>query len=90
MRYFAITFVKRPNGQIDESTQTLNKLKTRDLQEANVILDFKDEKILKCRMTEGNIPVDWNTVVGYYSKHYGNTFAQLVRANADLDAESSS
>lgn len=88
MRYFAITFVKRPTGQIDESTQTLNKLKTRDLQEANVILDFKDETIIKCRMTEGNIPVDWNTVVGYYSKHYGDTFAQLVRANAELDAES--
>ena len=90
MRYFCITFVKRPNGQIDESTQTLNKLRTRDLQEANVILDFKEEKILKCRMTEGNIPVDWNTVVGYYSKHYGDTFAQLVRANADIDAESTS
>ena len=90
MRYFCITFVKRPSGQIDESTQTLNKLKTRDLQEANVILDFKKEQILKCRMSEGNIPVDWNTVVGYYSKHYGDTFAQLVRANADLDAESTS
>ena len=85
MRYFAITFVKRPNGQIDESTQTLNKLKTRDLQEANVILDFKDEIIIKCRLTEGNLPVDWNTVVGYYSKHYGDTFAQLVRANAELE-----
>ena len=60
------------------------------MQEANVILDFKDETIIKCRMTEGNIPVDWNTVVGYYSKHYGDTFAQLVRANADLDAESTS
>ena len=88
MRYFCITFVKRPSGQIDESTQTLNKLKTRDLQEANVILDFREEQILKCRMSEGNIPVDWKTVVGYYSKHYGDTFAQLVRANAELDAES--
>jgi hypothetical protein len=85
MRYFAITFVRRPNGQIDESTQTLNKLRNRDLTDCNVILDFKDETIIKCRMTEGNIPVDWNTVVGYYSKHYGDTFAQLVRANADLE-----
>ena len=90
MRYFTITFVKRPNGQIDEETQTVNRLKNKDLISANVILDFKDEKIVKCRMTEGNIPVDWNTVIGYYSKHYGDTFAQLVRANAELDAESSS
>lgn len=85
MRYFAITFIRRPSGQIDELTQTLTKLKTRDLQEANVILDFRDEKIVKCRMTEGNIPVDWNTVIGYYSKHYGDTFTQLVRANNDLE-----
>jgi len=85
MRYFAITFVKRPNGKVDEATQTLNKLRNKDLLEANVILDFKNETIIKCRMTEGNIPVDWNTVVGYYSKHYGDTFAQLVRANADLE-----
>ena len=89
MRYFCITFIKRPNGQIDEETQTVNRLKNKDLISANVILDFKDEKLVKCRMTEGNIPVDWNTVVGYYSKHYGDTFAQLVRANAELDAESS-
>ena len=85
MRYFCITFVKRPSGQIDEQTQTLAKLRTRDLQESNVILDFFKEELVKCRMTEGNIPVDWNTVVGYYSKHYGDTFAQLVRANAQLD-----
>jgi len=85
MRYFAITFVKRPNGKVDEATQTLNKLRNKDLLEANVILDFKEETIIKCRMTEGNIPVDWNTVVGYYSKHYGDTFAQLVRANAELE-----
>ena len=85
MRYFAITFIRRPSGQIDELTQTLNKLKPRDLQEANVILDFRDETIVKCRVTEGNIPVDWNTVIGYYSKHYGDTFAQLVRANNDLE-----
>ena len=85
MRYFLITFIKRPNGQVDEETQTVNRLKNKDLISANVILDFKDETIIKCRMTEGNIPVDWNTVVGYYSKHYGDTFAQLVRANADLE-----
>ena len=85
MRYFLITFIRRPNGQIDEETQTVNRLKNKDLISANVILDFKDEKLVKCRMTEGNIPVDWNTVVGYYSKHYGDTFAQLVRANAELN-----
>jgi len=85
MRYFLITFIKRPDGRIDEETQTVNRLKNKDLVGANVILDFFKEELVKCRMTEGNIPVDWNTVVGYYSKHYGDTFAQLVRANAELE-----
>jgi len=81
MRYFCITFVKRPSGQIDEQTQTLAKLRTRDLQECNVILDFLNEELVKCRMTEGNIPVDWATVLSYYSKHYKDTFNQLHQIN---------
>ena len=83
MRYFTITFIRRPTGQIDESTQTLNKLRTKDITEANVILDFKDKKILKCRMTEGNLPVDWDTVVAYYEKFYAEVFKQLLDFNKE-------
>ena len=85
MRYFTITFVKRPSGQIDEATQTLSKLRNNDVIEANVILDFKDKKILKCRMSEGNLPVDWDTVVSYYEKYYDEVFKQLAHANIKDD-----
>ena len=79
-RYFTITFVESANKKINEETKVLKNLKGRDLASANVILDFKNQTVLKCRIKD-NLPVAWDTVIGYYSQYYGDTFADLVRAN---------
>ena len=46
MRYLVLTYVRKPSGQIDESMTVVKNLKRRDWQTANVILDFKDQKVL--------------------------------------------
>jgi hypothetical protein len=81
MRYLLLTYYKKPNGQIDESSSVATKLKTNDWQTANVILDFKELKVLKCSMNGDQVPKDWNRVVTYYHQHYAKVIERLFKEN---------
>ena len=41
MRYLMLTYYTRANGKIDESMIVATRVRTKDWQMANVILDFK-------------------------------------------------
>lgn len=56
-------------------------LKTRDIQTANVILDFKTLSVLKCSMGGERVPKDWERIVGYYHQHYASTIERLFKEN---------
>jgi hypothetical protein len=81
MRYLAITYVTRPNGQIDESTAVVKNLKSRDWQTANVILDFRLQRVEKCTMNGVVVPKDWDIIVSYYYQHYANIIERLFTEN---------
>jgi hypothetical protein len=81
MRYLLLTYYKKPNGQIDESSSVATKLKTNDWQTANVILDFKELKVLKCSMNGEQVAKDWNRVVTYYHQHYAKVIERLFKEN---------
>ena len=81
MRYLIITYYKKPNGQIDESSAVSRNLKTRDIQMANVILDFKELKVLKCSMNGEQVPKDWDRIVTYYNQFYENIIERLFKEN---------
>ena len=73
--------MRKPNGQIDEAMAVVKNLKKRDWQTANVILDFKDQKVLKASMDGTNVPKVWDSVVAYYYQHYQATFERLFEEN---------
>lgn len=81
MRYLILTYYKKPNGQIDEVMAVAKNLKTRDIQTANVILDFKELKVLKCSMGGEQVPKDWDRIVSYYHQHYESTITRLFKEN---------
>jgi hypothetical protein len=81
MRYLILTYYKKPNGQIDEVMAVAKNVKTRDWQTGNVILDFRDQKILKASMNGEQVPKDWDKVVAYYYKHYANVIERLFAEN---------
>ncbi len=81
MRYLLITYVTKANGQIDESTAVTKNLKPRDLQTANVILDFKLQQVEKCTMNGVVVPKDWDRIVSYYYQHYANIIERLFTEN---------
>jgi hypothetical protein len=81
MRYFVITYLKKPTGKIDEATEITKRVRTRDIQCASVIMDFKEMKIIKASVNGSNIPPDWDTIHDYYIQHYENVFRRLHSEN---------
>ena len=81
MRYLMLTYYTKPNGKIDESTVVATRVKTKDWQIANVILDFKELKVLKASVRDATIPKDWDRIVGYYYPFYTNIMERLLQEN---------
>lgn len=81
MRYLILTYYTKPNGQIDEVMAVSTRLKPRDHQTANVILDFRTLSVLKCSMNGVTVPRDFDRIVEYYIKHYEATITRLFNEN---------
>jgi hypothetical protein len=90
MRYLMLTYYYQANGKIDEGMTVATKIRTKDWQTANVILDFKEQKVLKASVRDTAIPKDWDRIVGYYYPFYTNIMERLLTENGhpiDITAE---
>lgn len=81
MRYLILTYYKKANGDIDEAMEVSKNLKPRDIQTANVILDFKKLRVEKCHMGGVQVPKDFHRIVEYYMQHYENIIKRLFAEN---------
>jgi len=81
MRYLILTYYQKANGQIDEVMAIAKNLKNRDLQTANVILDFKKLEVVKASMGGTTVPRDFNRITEYYYQHYKSTIERLFKEN---------
>lgn len=72
-----ITFFRKPGGQIDEQVGFSKKLRPVDQQTCNVILDFKERKVLKC-LIEGKLtPTSFEKMHQYYKEIYPQLVEEL-------------
>lgn len=81
MRYLIITYYKKANGQIDETTAVARNLRMRDHQTASVILDFKKLAVVKAQLDGATVPKEFNRIVEYYMQHYENIIKRLFEEN---------
>ena len=81
MRYLLLTYYTKPSGKIDEAMTISRNLKKKDWQTTNVILDFKEQKVLLCSVAGISAKKDWDTIVSYYYKHYAATIERLFQEN---------
>lgn len=81
MRYMVLTYYMKANGQTDEAIAVTKNLKVRDIQMANVILDFKKLEVVKCSMGGVQVPKDFHKIVEYYMQHYENIIKRLFQEN---------
>ena len=81
MRYLMLTYYTKPDGKIDEGMTIATRVRSRDWQMANVILDFRELKVLKASLRDNNIPKDWDRIVSYYYPFYTNIMERLLQEN---------
>ena len=58
-----------------------NAVRPKDLQTANIILDFRDQVVLKCIIDGKSMPKEWDTIVSYYYEHYKAIIERLFEEN---------
>jgi len=84
MRYMMLTYIRKPDGKIDEQVQVSTKIKERDITTCNVILDFKEKIVEKASIDGTSIPRSWETIVEYYREHYADLIEDLEKSNKSI------
>ena len=79
MRYLLISYLRKVNGQIDEMVNVSKRIRTSDMNNANVILDFAEKKIVKCLIEGKPHPTEFDKMRDYYNRVYPNLIEQLER-----------
>jgi len=77
MRYLLITYIRKPNGQIDEQVEVSKKIRERDITTCNVIMDFKEKVVEKCVIDRLSVNKDWDRLYGYYQPIYSSIIERL-------------
>lgn len=77
MRYLLISYLRKVNGQIDEMVNVSKRVRTSDLNNSNVILDFAEKKIVKCIIEGKNHDTTFEQMRSYYLKVYPQLVEQL-------------
>jgi hypothetical protein len=65
-----ITYIKKPDGQVDEATTLTTSLKRKDLATASVILDFRQKKIVKASFSGTLAEKNWDRIRDFYYEYY--------------------
>jgi hypothetical protein len=83
MRHFLVTYIRKPDGKVDEQVEISKKLKEKDITNCNIILDFKEKKVQKNVIQGQGMNLPWDTLVEYYEKVYPDQIAELEKLNAE-------
>jgi hypothetical protein len=76
-----LTFYTQASGKIDEHMVVANNIRKKDWQTVNVILDFKECKVIKSTVNRQLATKDWDTLVGYYYPFYTQIIERLFEEN---------
>lgn len=83
MRYLLVTFYRKPGGQIDEQVGFSKRLKNTDQQTCNVIIDYKERRVLKCFIEGKIVPTSFEAMHDYYRQIYPQLISDLERFQTD-------
>lgn len=75
-----ITYLRKPNGQIDEQVEISKNVRTKDIQTCNVIMDFQDKKVNKCLIEGKVIDTTWDQLRDYYQKVYPDVVDRIEKS----------
>ena len=69
MRYMIVYYYQKADGKWDEVTEFKNSIKTKHIQSAKVILDFKEKK---CVVNSLNREAGYSDMLEFYKRLLGD------------------
>lgn len=82
MRYFFVTYLRQPGGQIDEQVGYSKRIRDKDLQTVNIIIDYKKRVVVKCVIEGQVVPTSFEKLDEYYREVYPSLIEQLSKVQA--------
>jgi hypothetical protein len=79
MRYFFVQFVRKPSGEIHEQVTWSKKIRDIDLQMMNIIVDYREKKVIKCVIENNVVDTDFNRLDQYYRQYYPSLIDQIEK-----------
>lgn len=79
MRYFLVTFFRKPGGQIDEMVKVAKRARPSDYSTCNIIMDYGLRKIEKCVVEGKKLEKAFDELSEYYRKVYPSLIYQLEK-----------
>jgi len=79
VRYLLISFMRKDNGQIDEMVSVSKRVRTSDMNSQNVIMDFADQKVVKCVIEGREHDTTFDLMKQYYARVYPTLVEQLEK-----------
>ncbi len=79
MRYLMISFLRKRAGQIDEMVSVTKRVRTSDMNNCNVIMDFADRKVMKSVIEGKEHDSDFEKLREYYNRVYPKLIEQLEK-----------
>jgi|688.fasta_scaffold597576_2 hypothetical protein len=79
MRYFLVSFYRKPGGQIDEMVKVTKRVRPADYSTFNIIMDYGLRKIEKCVVEGNKLTKTFDELSEYYRKVYPNLVYQLEK-----------
>jgi len=74
-----ITYLRKPNGQIDEQVEIAKSVRAKDVQTCNVIMDFQEKKVEKCLIEGKSVDTTWQQLRDYYQKVYPDVVDRIEK-----------
>ena len=74
-----ITYLRKPNGQIDEQVEIAKNIRPKDVQTCNVIMDFQEKKVEKCLIEGKTVDTTWDQLRDYYQKVYPDVVDRIEK-----------
>ena len=71
--------MRKDNGQIDEMVSVSKRVRTSDMNSQNVIIDFADQKVVKCIIEGKEHDTTFELMRQYYSRVYPTLVEQLEK-----------
>lgn len=79
MRYLTISFLRKVGGQIDEVVAVNRRMDQKTLDDANIVVDFAEKKVVKSVIENQQHPTDFQKMRDYYYTIYPALIEQLER-----------